>query len=229
MNAISSIQAALPRAPFDAARDAAATWRGRCLGAFTRSEAAVTETLLALAAVEGRGALLKLPHLVGQRYDALAGAIGPSGAFAKEGKGAVGALTRFRRHDALRTFVEQFGADNAPLKDQKVALVAKLAVVDGPASAISFHPAAVASFKTALADLNAELCEDGERPSAKLIRSVVDRVIVTPAEQKPRSPFERRSMKVEIIGGLDALLSGTAVDRFTTRSVREGGGSGGGT
>lgn len=105
MNAISSVQAALPRAPFDVARDAAATWRGRCLGAFARSEAAVTETLLVLAAVEGRGALLKLPHLVGQRYDALAGAIGPTGAFAKEGKGAVGALTRFRRHDALRTFV----------------------------------------------------------------------------------------------------------------------------
>jgi site-specific DNA recombinase len=125
--------------------------------------------------------------------------------------------------------LEQFGADNAPLKDEKAALVAKLAVVDGPASAISFHPAAVASFKNALADLNSVLCEDGERPSAKLIRSVVDRVIVTPAEEKPRSPFERRSIKVEIIGGLDALLSGAAMDRFKTLSVREGGGSGGGT
>jgi hypothetical protein len=60
---------------------------------------------LVLAGVEGRGALLKLPHLVGQRYDALAGAIGPTGAFAEEGKGALGALTRFLRHDDLRTFV----------------------------------------------------------------------------------------------------------------------------
>ena len=104
--------------------------------------------------------------------------------------------------------LDQFGADNAPLEDEKATLADKLAVVDGPASAISFHPAAVASFKAALGDLNAVRCEDGERPSAKLIRSVVDRVIVTPAEEKPRSPFKRRSMKVEIIGGLDALLSG---------------------
>ncbi len=125
--------------------------------------------------------------------------------------------------------LDQFGAENAPLKDEKAALTAKLAVVEGPASTISFHPAAVASFKAALADLSNVLCEDGERPPAKLIHSVVDRVIVTPAEEKPRSPFERRSIKVEIIGGLDALLSGAAVDRFKTLSVREGGGSGGGT
>lgn len=112
--------------------------------------------------------------------------------------------------------LDQFSADNAPLKDEKAALAAKLAVVDGPASAISFHPAAVASFKTALNDLNAVLCEDGERPSAQLIRSVVDRVIVAPAEEKPRSPFARRSIKVEIIGGLDALFIGRAMDRFTS-------------
>ena len=125
--------------------------------------------------------------------------------------------------------LDQFGADNAPLKAEKVALAAKLAIVDGPASAISFHPAAVASFKAALADLSAALCVDGERPSAKLIRSVVDRVIVSPADEKPKSPFERRAMKIEIVGGLDALLSVAAADRFTTASVREGGGSGGGT
>lgn len=125
--------------------------------------------------------------------------------------------------------LDQFGTDNAPLKAQKAALAAKLAIVDGPASAISFHPAAVASFKAALTDLSAALCVDGERPSAKLIRSVVDRVIVSPADEKPKSPFERRAMKVEIVGGLDALLSVAAADRFTTAPIREGGGSGGGT
>jgi len=103
MNAIAPIEAALPRAPFDAARQAAAEWRGRCLDVFARSEAAVTETLLVLATVEGRGASIKLPHLVGQRYDALATALGPKGAFAEEGKGAVGALSRFHQHDSLRT------------------------------------------------------------------------------------------------------------------------------
>jgi len=123
--------------------------------------------------------------------------------------------------------LDQFGADNAPLKAARATLAAKLAIVGGPASTISFHPAAVASFKAALADLSAALCVDGERPSAKLIRSVVDRVIVSPAEEQRKSPFERRALKVEIVGGLDALLSGVTVDRFTTAPVREGGGSGG--
>ena len=70
MNAITLIETTLPRVPFEAARDAAAAWRGRCLDVFARSELAVTETLLILAAVDERGPPLKLPHLVGQRYDA---------------------------------------------------------------------------------------------------------------------------------------------------------------
>ena len=67
------------------------------------------------------------------------------------------------------------------------------------------------------------------RASAKLIRAVVDRVIVSPAEEKPKSPFDRRAIKVEIIGCLDALLSDTATGEFTITPVREVGGSGGGT
>lgn len=105
MSAIGSIEAALLREPFVAARDAITAWRGRCLDLFARSEAAVTETLLALAAVEGRGASVKLPHLVGQRYDALASATGPGGAFEEEGKAAAGALEKFRGHDSLRTAI----------------------------------------------------------------------------------------------------------------------------
>lgn len=103
MNAISSSETALPRIPFDAARDAAAAWRGRCLDVFARSEAAVSETLLVLAAIEGRGASLKLPHLVGQRYDALAHATGPDGPFADEGAAAAQAIARFRQLDGFRT------------------------------------------------------------------------------------------------------------------------------
>ncbi len=103
MNAIAPIEAALPRAPFEAARDAAAAWRGRCLDQFARSEAAVTETLIVLAAVEERGALIKLPHLVGQRFDALVQATAAGGAFAAEGKAAAAALLQYRQHDTLRT------------------------------------------------------------------------------------------------------------------------------
>lgn len=103
MNAISLIEPALPCAPFDAARDAVAAWRGRCLDAFARSEAAVTETLLVLAAVDERGSSLKLPHLVGQRYDALSNAIGVGGPFAEEGKSAAMYLNEFQTHNAFRT------------------------------------------------------------------------------------------------------------------------------
>ena len=124
--------------------------------------------------------------------------------------------------------VEEFKSDKMPLNDERLLLLAKLAVADEAASAVSFHPAAVTSFKNALHDLSAVLCADGELPSAKLIRSVVDRVIVTPAVKKPKSPFERRAMQVEIIGGLDALLTVRTADPFPG-SVREGVGSGGGT
>lgn len=102
MNAITPIEAVLPRAPFETARDAAAAWRGRCLDIFARCEAAITETLLVLAATEGRGDSIKLPHLVGQRYDALSTAVSAAGAFAEEGKSAADAVRQFLRHDALR-------------------------------------------------------------------------------------------------------------------------------
>lgn len=102
MYAIPSFDTGLPRAPFEAARDAAAAWRGRCLDVYARSEAAVSETLLVLAADRQRGALVKLLHLAGQRYDVLLKATGPGGAFAQEGKAAADAIGQFQQHDALR-------------------------------------------------------------------------------------------------------------------------------
>jgi site-specific DNA recombinase len=125
--------------------------------------------------------------------------------------------------------LEEFKTDKTLLSDEMKALIAKLEIVNGPASVISFHPAAIMSFKGALADLSVVLCEDGERPSAQLIRSVVDRVVVTPAVEKPKSPFERRKMNVQIIGGLDALLSIPKSTSLAARRVRGLNGSGGGT
>jgi hypothetical protein len=57
----------------------------------------------------------------------------------------------------------------------------------------------------------------------------IDGVEVSPSEEKPSSPFERRAMKFEIIGALDALLSPATKDRFTLSVVGDGVGSGGGT
>lgn len=101
MNASSPIQAALPFEVFASANESAASWRGHCLEVFSRCETAVTETLLCLSAVAKEGSI-KLPHLVGQRYDALSNAISVGGAFADGAKGAADALVKFRQHDALR-------------------------------------------------------------------------------------------------------------------------------
>lgn len=58
-----------------------------------------------LAAVKMRGASIKLPHLVGQRYDALSKATEPGGVFAEEGKAAADPLATFRQHDRLRSAI----------------------------------------------------------------------------------------------------------------------------
>lgn len=103
MNAPITLDSILPLAPFTAAKDSAAAWRGRCVDIFAGCEAAVTRTLITLAAVETRGAAIRLPHLVGQRFEALASAVGSGGAFATEGTYVLHALADFRRHDPLRT------------------------------------------------------------------------------------------------------------------------------
>ncbi len=77
-------------------------WRGACIQSFARAEAAVTETLLVLGRSGQRGTTVRLRHLVGQRLDDLAKAIGPDGAFAAEGAAAHAVLARFRTHEALR-------------------------------------------------------------------------------------------------------------------------------
>jgi hypothetical protein len=77
-------------------------WRGRCLNAFGRAEHAVSEALDRLSRDAERGHLVKLPHLVGQRFEALAAAIGEGGPFEKDSASALKALNIFRAHDALR-------------------------------------------------------------------------------------------------------------------------------
>lgn len=80
-------------------------WRGRCLSVLARGEVAVSETLLALSAVATRGETVALPHLIGQRMQALADAIAVDGPFHVEGKRLTPALEAFRSHAALRTFL----------------------------------------------------------------------------------------------------------------------------
>ena len=73
------------------------------MNAFARGEYAVTEALACLSQDPERGSSVKLPHLVGQRFEALEAAIGEDGPFGREGASALAALRTFRAHDGLRT------------------------------------------------------------------------------------------------------------------------------
>lgn len=71
---------------------------------FSAVELAVTKTLLALAKVRPDSSEIRLRHLIGQRFEDLAKAIGADGPFADIGKSASTGLARYReRHEAFRT------------------------------------------------------------------------------------------------------------------------------
>jgi hypothetical protein len=80
-------------------------WRGACLQCFCTAEAGISETLLVLNSIADKGASVRLRHLIGQRFDDLAAAIGPEGVFAEEGKIAFKALEAFRTQEGLRTYL----------------------------------------------------------------------------------------------------------------------------
>lgn len=80
-------------------------WRGACMHCFTQAEEAVTETLLHLSAIAADARVVRLRHLVGQRFEDLAQAIAPGAAFATKGDAASEALSAFRLHEELRTLL----------------------------------------------------------------------------------------------------------------------------
>lgn len=104
MNAFSPlVPSDLPAQPFQEATARVNEWRGACMDAFVRAEAATTECLAVLAEAPDRGILVRLPHLVGQRLDALQAMIGVGCPFEAEGRPAATALERFREHDEFRS------------------------------------------------------------------------------------------------------------------------------
>lgn len=102
---VTGLTPVLPIEPFQAATAQVNEWRGRCLDAFTRGETAVTKCLVALAGVNGRGENVQMPHLVGQRLEALAAAIGPGSPFAPEAGKAAATLEKYRAHAGLRNLL----------------------------------------------------------------------------------------------------------------------------
>ncbi|MBT0668473.1 hypothetical protein HT136_08825 [Novosphingobium profundi] len=103
MNAITLQR--LPEEPFTLATNRVNEWRGICIDHFTRIEMATTKCLATLSLDAKRGAQVRLPHLVGQRLEALASLIRPEAPFADEGKGALPILEKCIANIALRTML----------------------------------------------------------------------------------------------------------------------------
>ncbi len=101
MNAVTPIEPSIDLG-WDRAIRAAHQWRGEAVDILAQGEALVTEMLVKLHSVPGRGGGVKMRQLLGQRLSDLQEAIGPDGPFGVEGKGALTRLTRFREHEALR-------------------------------------------------------------------------------------------------------------------------------
>ncbi|HYJ51574.1 MAG TPA: hypothetical protein VEW04_00215 [Allosphingosinicella sp.] len=102
MNAIAPVEAAIGDAAWGQAIRSVNEWRGHALHCFAQAEAAVSETLLVMAAVPERGARVKLRRLIGQRFEDLNSAIEAQGPFGAEAGKAVQALFAFREQEALR-------------------------------------------------------------------------------------------------------------------------------
>ena len=105
MNAHTPIEVAIDAPDWDQIYRSVNAWRGRAILCFAHAEAAVSETLVAMARVPDRGAKVRLRHLIGQRLDDLATAIGANGPFCNLGQNAASALVDFRQHENLRPFI----------------------------------------------------------------------------------------------------------------------------
>lgn len=95
MNAVAKPPAPHDAAAFNVATAALNGWRGRCLAYLASSEAAVSEALIGFAEDDPS---VPLPHLVGQRYDALAAIL-----VARGNADGFAAMQAMREYDSLRT------------------------------------------------------------------------------------------------------------------------------
>lgn len=102
---VAQVLPALPHEPFANATIAVNEWRGRCLDVLTRAETAITECLVAMSEVPGRGANVQLPHLLGQRLEAFAAAIQQGGPFEAEGAPARAVIGRYRDCHGVRNLL----------------------------------------------------------------------------------------------------------------------------
>jgi len=81
-------------------------WRGASMHHFSAVEMAVTETLLTLSSVAPQRPEVRLRHLIGQRLEDLALALGPGSSFEEAGKSVFNELSKFReKHESFRNLL----------------------------------------------------------------------------------------------------------------------------
>lgn len=130
MNAATPIEPGLDIAVWDRATRAAHQWRGEAIDVLAQGEAVVTEMLLTLHAVPGRGNAVKLRQLLGQRLSDLQDALKVDGPFAAEGKGAVARLAKFREHESFRAALCHGVATVAIDRQRRWLLVMRLVALE---------------------------------------------------------------------------------------------------
>jgi hypothetical protein len=77
-------------------------WRGRYIGEFAMAETAISEALTFLSEIAYEGAKSLLPHLIGQRFEALRVVVDVGGPLAATGGRVAAALNDFRDHHRYR-------------------------------------------------------------------------------------------------------------------------------
>ena len=158
----------LPGGPFDEAVVRVNEWRGRCMDAFARAEAAVVESLLGIGLGPAGTPARRLPHLVGQRFERLAASLAEA---APEGGGdaaaAAAALAAFRIHDRLRPFLCH-GVASVAL-DRRARFVVVLRLWEGSGrefarGALTFDEREACDARDGLVRASRELCAALGRP-----------------------------------------------------------------
>lgn len=158
------ISAVVPPQGWDAVLGEVNAWRGACIHHFTAVEQAVTESLVELHA-KPDGAIVRLRHLVGQRFEDLATAIGPDGPFADVGRTVDTTLLSFReRHEAFRALLCHSQMTVSVEVSGKWVVVARSLVIRGSRAERTTAVIEQAEAATRLAELK----RDGQKLSAQL-------------------------------------------------------------
>lgn len=116
----------------------------------------------------------------------------------------------------------RINAELQPLLERERDLEARLELAELPAVVV-LHPASRERYVRAIASLHETLAADATTEGAQIVREVVEKIALHPTG--PAMNRHTAPPKIEVVGRLEALVG----QRFILPSLRDCGGSGGGT